>query len=362
MAPVDYEARCVFVRSKKTGLFEDDRVGSCRVVGAVAEASLRLAYRPEADRLPFPVALQTAALFPSVELRDVLLRGETRARKTLEVKVKAKDAELALAVVRSAVSKLQSGPYNLEVLAVDHTGGSPCSSAHDLLMTPRLGVASCLAAGLYSIELRCREVIDKKAFDWEGTLTAEALPLLTAEQQKKRKRTEPLLHGRILVFACFPRPCHSAPESLHASVTYGSGWGRLWGWSGFRPRPTPSSRPPAQANSKAKELPRTAAATAAARPAKDPSVRWQELLAKPGMEGTWVKLADFCKHLKLPRNQSRRDYLEGPSAWRVASRNGGKLKYPEDWKERPGNRGGMPPMFVKREKLEEVFLKYFAKV
>jgi hypothetical protein len=361
MAPVDYAARCILVRDRKSGTFEDDRVGSCLVVGAVAEASLRLAYRPEADCLPFPLALQTAALFPSVSLRDVLLQGETRASKTLEVKVKAKDADLALAVVRSAVSKLQHGPYNLEVMTVDHTGGSSCLSAHDLLMTPRLGVASCLAAGLYSIELRCREVVDKKAFDWEGVLTKEALPLLTAEQQKKRKRTEPLLRSRILVFACFPCPCHSAPESLHASITYGSGWERLWGWSGFRPLALPSTRPMPQVKAKAKAQPRPAAATAATRPATAPSVLWERLLAKQGMEGTWVKLADFCRHLKLPRNKAKRDYLEGPTAWRVASRSGGKLRYPEDWSERPGNRGGIPPIFVRREKLEEVFLKYFAK-
>jgi hypothetical protein len=38
-----------------------------------------------------------------------------------------------------------------------------------------------------------------------------------------------------------------------------------------------------------------------------------------------------------------------------------KLRYPADWTDRPGDRGGKAAIFVKREKLEEVFLKYYAK-
>ena len=352
--PVDYKASCILTRDKTSGEFlNEGRVRSCCVVGAVVEACLRLAYRPAIDCLPFPLALQTSALFLDVQLRDVLLKGEAQVRKTLAVKVYSEDADLALAVVRAAVGTLQQHPYNLEVLSVDHTGGSSCLSSHDLLMTPRLGVVSCLASRLYSIELRCREVIDKKAFDWEGVLTAEALPLLTAEQRKKRKLTEPLLHGRILVFACFPRPCRVGFESLHASINYGSGWERLWGWSGFNGESNalpacPQPQPQAQTQSKAQ-----------VRVVEAPDVQWEKFKAKPGMQGTWVKLLVFCRNLKISSNQAKRDYLEGPNAWRVPTRNGCKLVYHEDWIERPGDHGGVPATFVHSSKLEEVFLKYF---
>ena len=130
--PVDYKARCILTRDKTFGEFlNEGRVRSCCVVGAVVEACLRLAYRPAIDCLPFPLALQTSALFLDVQLRDVLLKGEAQVRKTLAVKVYSEDADLALAVVRAAVGTLQQHPYNLEVLSVDHTGGSSCLSSHD---------------------------------------------------------------------------------------------------------------------------------------------------------------------------------------------------------------------------------------
>ena len=137
----------------------------------------------------------------------------------------------------------------------------------------------------------------------------------------------------------------------------------MWGWSGFKQPALPEAcpKPKAKAKAEAKAKARCATASVEARPATAPAVQWQRLLAKAGMNGAYVKLADFCSHLKLAKNQAKRDYLQGPNAWRVASRNGGKLRYPEDWTERPGNRGGVPPIFVRREKLEEVFLKYFVR-
>lgn len=356
--PVDYKDICILTRNVRSKTFEEDCVGPCNVIGAVCEVSLRVAYRPEVDSLPCPLALQTSGFFPSVTLHDVLPQGETRARQTLAVKVYPRDAERALAVVRSVVSKLQHDPYNLEVLTVDHTGGSTCQSAHDLLMTPRLGTTSCLASGLYSVELRCREIKDRKAYDWEGVLTREALPLLVAEQRKKRRKTEPLLHGRIVVLACFPRPCHSGPESLHASISYGSGWERLWGWSGFKTPVPLEASPKPKAKAKAAATKRASGRNAPS-DVVSPQVRLQQLFAKPGMQSDWVKLVCFLKHLKLPRSQARRDYLEGPYAWRTGARKA-KLSEPADWMQKPGNRGGVPPIFVRRAKLEEVFLKYYA--
>ena len=124
MAPIDYRWRLIQVRIRSNGEFAGDVVGSCHVLGAVVEASLRLAYRPEVGSLPHPLAMQSAVLFPVVMLRDVLLAGEMHARKSLEVKVYPEDAYLTLAVARSGLLKLQCCLNYLEVLSVDHTGSS----------------------------------------------------------------------------------------------------------------------------------------------------------------------------------------------------------------------------------------------
>ena len=89
-------------------------------------------------------------------------------------------------------------------------------------------------------------------FDWEGVLTSEAVPLFAAKQRKKRKTVEAKLSVRILAFACFPSPCHSQPETLHASIYYGSsaGWQRLWGWSGFKAPGNADAEPIAKAKPK----------------------------------------------------------------------------------------------------------------
>jgi hypothetical protein len=150
--------------------------------------------------------------------------------------------------------------------------------------------------------------------------------------------------------------------SLHASINYGNGWERLWGWSGFTAPAAPADRaallnavpaaPEARAQAKAQ-------AKAQVRPPASPDARWQALLAKEGMQGDWVKLAKFCGVLKLSSNQARRDYLDGPTAWRVGPRQGAKLRRPEDWAPRPGCRGGVAPIYVNKDKLKEVFMKYY---
>jgi len=361
MQPVDYKKTCILARTLKTGLFDDNRLGSCHVIGVVVEASLKLAYRPAVGCLPCPVAMQTALMFASVTFHDVLLEGETHARDTLDVKVWPKDADRALAVVRALLSKVQSHPYQLEVLSADHTGGSSCSTAHDLLASPRLGASSSLRSGVYSIEIKCREVRSKTDFDWEGVLTAEALPLLSAERQKKkRKLTEAPLAGRILVFACFPKPCPSQPESLHASINCGPGWERLWGWSGFRATPNAGAgtgalpQPTAKAKAKAK-----AVATPVARAsARTPEEQWQLLSKKKGMEGAWVKLSQYLRHLKLPKGQGKRDHLTGANAWKIGRR---LLQEPGDWQHRPGSHGGVAPVWIRKDVLKAVFLRYYAK-
>ena len=109
-----------------------------------------------------------------------------------------------------------------------------------MLLFTGMGSKSCLADGLYSLEIRCREIMDKRAFPWEDTLTSEAEPLWKAELQQQ---TSCAWQARILLLAEFARPCHSDGYTLHASVLkkgLAPEWERLWGWSGFG-KSTPST-------------------------------------------------------------------------------------------------------------------------
>ena len=72
MEPVDYKTACILARSLKTSEFDENRVGSCHVIGVVAEASLKLAYRPKVGCLPCPLLLQSSEMFPNVDFHDVL--------------------------------------------------------------------------------------------------------------------------------------------------------------------------------------------------------------------------------------------------------------------------------------------------
>jgi len=94
---------------------------------------------------------------------------------------------------------------------VDHTGSSSCPTSHDVLMATRVGVPSCLVAGLYSVEFKCREVVNKRAFPWEETLTQEARALWAAELAKQERQRR---QGKILLSACVPRPCHAVALAL----------------------------------------------------------------------------------------------------------------------------------------------------
>ena len=87
--------------------------------------------------------------------------------------------------------------------------------------------------------------------------------------------------------------------------------------------------------------------------------QWQRLSAKQGMQGPWVKLARFCELLGLSKNQARRDYLEGPTAWRLGPRKGAKLQSPNAWMQRSGSRGGIAALCVKKDKHNDVFMKYY---
>ena len=358
---MDYKRSKIVIRSKN-GCFENERVSSCSVVGSLVEASLRLAYRPRVGEMPVPLSLQRPAHFPVVALRDVLPPGYQRAASSIDVKVYPADAELALAVAKDGVSKLQRPPYNLEVNAADHTGSTACRTAHDLVMSTRVGLASSLPAGLYSIEIRCREVIDRKAFPWEDTLTGEAMPLWAAELAAEQSAC---WSGRILIFAEFPRPCHSGAHSLHASIRQrdATRWNRLWGWAGFTAAMPAQQAPAPKAQAKAVAKAVAKAAAVPAQILQTPQQKWRSLKARLPAVGDWIRLAAFLDELKLPGNQVKRDFLSGPRAWKLGTGRGRKLIVDREWAHKPGRGGGggpgRGPIHIKAGILEQIFLKYY---
>ena len=264
-------------------------LGVCCLLGKVVEAALRLAYRPAAGQLPTPLQCQAARDLLEVRLSDVLQEGR-RQPSCVTVKVPQGLADLAIRIARDVVGKLQAAPFNLEVLAVDHTGSSSCPVAHDLLMCPRPAVATCLEQGLHSVEVKCREVLNRLAFPWEERLTDEALPLFSAELLRDARH----LKSRILVFVSLPRPCTSGPFATHASIFHAGAddWVRLWGWAGFRASPQPPAR--ASPKPKAAPAPRRSPPKSKAAPAPHLSLttdqKWEMLLAKLHVEdGCWVR-------------------------------------------------------------------------
>jgi hypothetical protein len=373
---MDYKKNCIQVRSPKTKRFEGDLVGSSLIVGAVVEAVLKLAYRPLPTDFPTPVSLQNASVHRTVLLKDVIPPGYNAPQKTWDVKVFPRDAELALTIVNDALSSLMSAPYNLEILTADHSNCTACKTAHDLPMATRLVGTSCLPVGSYSVEIRCREIASKTKFTWYETLTSEAMPLWTAQLAKVAECKQSGLRARILVLACMARPCHSGSASIHAAINYGSsqdGWAVLFGWRGFnlpsaekvgsRSFAEKGGSTGSRSRSPAPRAVSAGSAALAVASVGSPAQQWEKLKAKLVAQGTYFKLVSFCKEVrpKLLHGQAKRDFIEGPNAWRLGPKRGTKLTAGSQWVEKSGRRGGVPASWVRNDALEQVFYKYYAK-
>ena len=80
------------------------------------------------------------------------------------------------------------------------------------------------------------------------------------------------------------------------------------------------------------------------------------------VRGDWVLLKELLRLLKLPSNQTTRDYLTGGTCWRLGPGRGVCLAEGTDWKhisgESGGGRGKGHP-HVKSGVLEDVSGKYF---
>jgi len=364
---MDYKNNVIKVRNKKSKKFDGNVVASSLVVGSVVEAVLRRAYRPSCAEFPVPLVLQSPSLHKTVFLKDVLPPGCSVAKRSQEVKVYPRDAELALAITKDALTLLMDQPYNLEVSTVDHANSRQCSTAHDLCMATRLVGTSCLPVGSYSVEIKCREIGSKTAFDWWAVLTSECMPLWRAQLSNGDECRTSGLRARILILACMTQPCYAGPATIHAAINYGSadeGWAVLSGWRGFKGLPTPATmsessgpRPTAKGMTRS-----TAAPVAAAR--ASPAEQWQKLKGEIEEAGEYFKLVSFCRKMrpKLPHGQAKRDFIAGSTAWRLGRGHGLKLAAGTQWVEKSGHRGGVKAVYVRKDVLEQVFYKYYAKV
>lgn len=372
---MNYRKEKLFVKAPGSRS-SDDRVllEDCCVLGKTVESSLSLAYRPKVGALPIPLACQSANDLRCVDITNVKKEGGHKAR-TESIAIPKKIAEKAL-LINADIQKLLRS-MGAEVLTVDHSGGSKVPTAHDILVTPSIGSASSsLEKGLHSFEVRVREIESKKAFDWEGTLTNEALPLFRAELQTKEGAR--LLKSRILVLVQVPRPCLSGNHEIHTTICKSiqlasldtcsqPKWARFSSWAGFRKiGDSGSANGGARFDAKPAGLAMPAVRRSAIppRPSLSPAQKWAMLLGRlpAPEEGRWIKLALFLHQVQEPAGHTMR-YLspDEKKCWTFAR--GRVPKVRKDFVKRKGGRGGgagdgIP--YCSKDFLEEVFLRHYA--
>ena len=95
-------------------------------------------------------------------------------------------------------------------------------------------------------------------------------------------------------------------------------------------------------------------------------MQWHKLKAKLVAEGDFYKLTSFCQNVrpKLNHKQAKRDFISGPNCWRLGSGSRGQgleLVSGKHWVQKSGKRGGIPATYIRKDALESIFYKYFAK-
>ena len=247
----DYRREALRKRTRSHG---DVAVDASLIVGVVVEQALTLQFSPARGSLPVLLSHQTHDDHREVRLSNVLVGESRQVRHGVRVLVHAKDAALALDITKQIVRKLEGPLLDLECLAADHVNDTclvrGSTIAHDLIAKFR----SPQGRGLVSVEIKLREVQQRKPhhFNWQDTLEAEARPLWDAELAMNRR----YWHSRILVLAELGRPCHTQGlQGLHMSRIKTTGdWETLCGWHGFWPRArggaaeAPRPPPPSAAN------------------------------------------------------------------------------------------------------------------
>ena len=136
-------------------------VESCMTVGFTVERALKLLWQPSPGKLSIDLANQAPSDHTEVRVSRVLVPGTRRPRNSTRVKVYENDALLALRAVRAVMVKLDE--HELQVVRVDQrhedAEGQP---SHDAIAKPAYG--SHARKGFRSVEIRCREVISKRAY------------------------------------------------------------------------------------------------------------------------------------------------------------------------------------------------------
>jgi hypothetical protein len=357
----NYRAICLETKNRQ-GIFDGQRVDSCQVIGKGVEVCLKLAYRPAVGLIPVPLPLQTSSLVPSVHLHDIFVPGHSKASPSLLVKVFPSDAQKAIDISQDVVQKLMGPPWHLQVLSVDHTGAAGGTS-HDILMSPTSwhGLKSSLPNGVYSVELKCRTIVDPKSFDWLGVLTKEATPLL----EKEVAKSPGSLKGRILVLVQMQKQCTTGSHALHGCIlmsTPKAEWEQMWGWVGFQKLPSVPQAPRAISPQASQASPR---APWPARSPRNPEASFKAWLKTVGanLDDDWLLLATFLRYVKEPAEQAKR-YVDGTSkrTWKIGAGRGRLPKTKVDWEHRKMARGGgagKGGLHGKVTFLKQVFLKYY---
>jgi hypothetical protein len=336
VAIMDYRKANLQKRNQK-GTFVGNRLTSAHMVGKLLESCFMVVFSPSKKRLPqAPATVTSGDHSDSITFVDTLVSGEAHAR-SVAVAARLEDKELAIKMFRQVLGKLQGRPLFLQIHSVDHVcSAAAFNGSHDLLASPFPGLDSRLSPGVYSVELRCREIVERqpRTFNWQDTLEEEALPLLTAELN----RDTTALKGRMLILVEMNKPCHGGSFSVHGSLyaTGGPRWTNLFGWSGFK---RTRQEQPGAANSR-QEQPRASSQEQPRAPRPTRAAEWLQVVPKLRAASGWVVLSRFLKEVNKPSNQTMR-YLEGDRDCMWKSATGRKPRRSIDWELIPvRGRGG----------------------
>ena len=358
-------------KRNRHGVFRGNRVKSSHVVGMGVETASQPCYRPAPGVPPVCLGVMKATNIEHVKLPDVLAPGNSRP-STVAVFAEEPDAKLSISILKKVLGKLMGSPYYLEVATCTHATSGGLK--HDLIMQPHL-LFGGMPPGLYSIEIKCREVkvLQPSTHSWREEAEAAARSGWDAELA-----AHPGAYAaRIVVFVQMASPCHSGGVALHASILRAGQerFTKLWGWAGFDSpggpageASSPSDGGGAQhvaAVASAGPFRRAAQASAAAQ--LSPAAQWRGLLGQLPDVGGWVPLPAFLRMPQVGRAKTANHcvrFLDGSrkDAWKSAT--GHNPVKGRDWdhkKTRAGGGAGDGTVHCTKAFLKFVFLKYYAK-
>ena len=352
------------------GVFKGNRVKSSHVVGMGVETAAQLCYRPAPGAPPVCLGVMKSSSIEYVKLPDVLVPGNCIA-STVLVYAEEKDAKLSIAILKKVLGKLMGSPYYLEVCTCIHATSGGLKQ--DFIMQPHL-VFGSMKPGLYSIEIKCREVekLNPSTHSWRDDAEEAAKVKWGAELAARPG----VYAARILVFVEMASPCHSGNFKLHASILWDDQehFTKLWGWTGFHS--ASASRASASSSSDGHAAQPTVAndtgpirrvAQASAVAQLPPAEQWRALMEKLPAVGGWVPLPAFLRSPQVKLGKAANHcgrYLDGSrrDAWKTST--GHNPVRGRDWdrlKTKAGGGAGDGTIHCSMAFLKFVFLKYYAR-